>query len=93
MKEHKEHIRAVMQTLKEAGLYLKAEKHEFHQEEVKYLGLIVEINGIRMDLEKVEAVKEWEPPGKLKEVQVFLGFANFYRRFIWNYNKVVQPLT
>ena len=82
-----------MTTLKEAGLYQKAEKCEFHQQEVKYLGLIVGVNGIRMDPEKVTAVKEWEAPSKLKEVQAFLGFANFYRRFIRNYSRVVQSLT
>jgi hypothetical protein len=76
--EHKEYIRAVMTTMKEAGLYLKAEKCEFHQQEDNYLGLIVGVNGIRMDPEKVVAVKEWEAPGQLKEVQAFLGFANFY---------------
>jgi hypothetical protein len=61
---------------------LKAEKCEFHKEEVKYLGLIVGVNGIRMDPEKVQAVENWEAPKKLKEVQAFLGFANFYQRFI-----------
>ena len=78
MKEYKEHVRAVMQTPKDAGLYVKAEKYEFHQEEVKYVGLIVEVNGIRMDPENVQVVKEWEVPNKLKEVQVFLRFANYY---------------
>jgi hypothetical protein len=74
--EHKEHVRAVMTTQKEARLYLKAEKCKFHQQEDKYLGLIVGVNGIRMDQEKIMAVKEWEAPGKLKEVQACLGFAN-----------------
>src|ERR1700687_2999006 len=46
-----------------------------------------------MDPEKVKAVENWEAPGKLKEVQAFLGFANFYLRFIWNHSRVVQPLT
>jgi hypothetical protein len=82
-----------MTTLKEAGLYLKVETCEFHRQEVKYLGLIVGVNSIRMDTEKVTAVKEWEAPGKFKEVQAFLGFVNFYRRFIVNYSRVVQPLT
>jgi hypothetical protein len=76
--EHKEHVRAIMTTLKEAGLYLKAEKCEFHQQKVKYLGLIVGVSGIRKDPGKVTAVKEWEARRKLKEVQAFLGFANFY---------------
>src|SRR6202158_3469414 len=66
LKEHKEHVRAVITTLKEVGLYLKVEKCEFHKEEVKYLGLIVGVNGIKMDLEQVEAVEKWEAPGKLK---------------------------
>jgi hypothetical protein len=82
-----------MTSLKEAGLYLKAEKCKFHIEEVKYLGLIVGVNGIRIDPEKVQAVENWEVPGKLKEVQAFLGFANFYQQFILNNSRVVQPLT
>src|ERR1700688_3235867 len=69
LKEHKEHVRAVMTALKEAGFYLKAEKCDFHKEEIKYLGLIVGVNGIRIDSEKVQAVKNWEAPEKLKEVQ------------------------
>jgi hypothetical protein len=93
LKEHREHVTAVMTSLKEAGLYLKAEKCETHKEEVKYLGLIVGVNGITMDMKKVQAVENWEAPEKLKEVQAFLGFANFYQRFIWNYSRTVQPLT
>jgi hypothetical protein len=82
-----------MTTLSEAGLYLTAEKYKFHQQQVKYWGLIVGVNGTRMDPEKVIAVEQWEAPGKLKEVQTFLGFANFYQRFIRNCSRVVQPLT
>jgi hypothetical protein len=92
-KAHKEHVRAVIQTLKEVGLYAKAGKCIFHQEEVKYLGLMVRVNRIQMDSEKVYAFKEREAPGKLKEVQAFLGFANVYQQFIRNYNKIVQLLT
>ena len=82
-----------MTTLKEAGLYLKAENWKFHKEEVKYLGLIVGVNGIRIDPEKVQAVQDWKEPGKLKGVKLFLGFANFYQKFICNYSRVVQLLT
>ena len=67
-----------MSTLNKAGLYLKAEKCEFDEEEVKYLGLIIEVNGVRMDPEKIQAVQDWEALGELKEVQAYLGFANFY---------------
>jgi hypothetical protein len=69
-------------SLKEAILYLKAEKCEFYKKEVKYLRLIVGVNGIRMDSENVQAVKNCEALEKHKEVQTFLGFANFYQRFI-----------
>jgi hypothetical protein len=58
IRKHKKHIQAVMQTLKEAGLHLKAENCKFHKAEVKYLELIVDINKIRMDPDKVHAVKE-----------------------------------
>ena len=56
LKNHKEHVRAVITILKEVGLYLKAEKCEFHKEEVKYLELRVGVNGIKMDPEKVQVV-------------------------------------
>ena len=64
--------------MKEAGLYLKPETCEFHVQEVKYLGLIITTEGVRMDPTKVAAVREWEAPSNLKDVQAFLGFANFY---------------
>ena len=54
-----------MAMLKDTGLYFKAEKCEFHKEEVKYLGLIIGVNSIRMDPEKVQTVQDWEAPGKL----------------------------
>src|ERR1700687_3732287 len=64
LKAHMEHVRAVMTALKEAGLYLKTEKCKFQKEEVKYLGLIVRINRIRMALEKVQGVENWEAQRK-----------------------------
>jgi hypothetical protein len=93
MREYKEYIQVVIQNLKEAGLYLKAGKCKLYKEEVKYLGLIMEANRIQIDQEKVLAVRECEAPGKLKEVQAFLESANFYKRFIRYYRKVVQLLT
>jgi hypothetical protein len=91
--EQKEHVKAVMTTLKDAGLTLKAEKCEFHQQEIKYLGPIIRVNGIRMDPEKVTAVMEWEAPEKLEQLQAYIGFANFYQRFVTNYIRMVKPLT
>ena len=93
MEEHTRHVHRVLERLTDAGLHLKPEKCEFHKTEVKYLGLIIGADGIKMDPSKVETVKAWPPPENLRDVQVFLGFANFYRRFIKGYSKVVEPLT
>lgn len=91
--EHKVHVRQVLDTLKEAGVHLKPEKCEFHVQETNFLGLIVSPNGIRMEPTKITAVQNWETPSNVKDVQTFLGFANFYRRFILGYSKIVAPLT
>ena len=91
--EHRVHVRQVLQKLEEAGLYLKPEKCEFHVQEVKYLGLIITTEGVRIDPAKVADVKDWETPSNLKDVQAFLGFVNFYQRFIPWYSKLVAPLT
>ena len=72
---------------------LRPNKYEFHKKGVKFLGSIITTERIKMDQEKVKAVTEWPEPKNLKEVQAFLGFANFYQRFIPNYLKVVTPLT
>ena len=72
---------------------LRPNKYKFHKKEVKFLGSIITTERIRKDQEKVKAITEWPEPKNLKEVQAFLGFANFYRRFIQDYSKVVIPLT
>ena len=90
-----------MQRLLEAGLYLKPEKCEFHKETVRYLGLIISTKGISMDEDKVETVRNWSKEKKtekgrlnnLFEVQQFLGFCNYYRRFIPKYSEKAEPLT
>jgi hypothetical protein len=76
-----------------AGLHLKTEKYEFHHQEVKYLGFIISTEGIKMDPENICTIQDWELPSNLKDIHVFLGFANFYCRFIHNYSCIVQPLT
>ena len=93
MQEHREHVRTVLQKLREAGLHVNVDKCEFHVEEVLYLGMIVGRHGIKMDPMKVAAVKEWMKPENVKDVQSFLGFANFYRRFIKGFSDVTRPLT
>ena len=93
MEEHTRHVCRILEHLTDAGLHLKPEKCEFHKTEVKYLGLIIGADGIKMDPSKVETVKAWPPPENVRDVRSFRGFANFYRRFIKGYSKVVESLT
>jgi hypothetical protein len=79
--------------MKEVGLTLKASKCEFHTYRTEYLGYIIAATQISMDPEKVKAVEEWEEPTNIKGVQSFLGFANFYRRFVRDVSKITAPLT
>jgi hypothetical protein len=79
--------------MKELGLMLKASKCEFHMTKTEYLGYIISPNGISMDPEKIKTVKEWKEPTNVKGIQSFLGFANFYRRFVHDFSKITTPLT
>ena len=90
---HTQHVRKVLDALRAKDLKLKPEKCEFYKEEVEFLGYIVTTEGLRMDPKKVEAVRDWPEPRTVKETQSFLGFANFYRRFIKDYSKITVPLS
>jgi len=91
--EHRRHVAEVLQRLRSHHLFLKAEKCTFHQPSVHFLGYIIDHSGVRMDERKVTAVREWPIPSTIKELQRFLGFANFYRRFIQHYSSITGPLT
>ena len=90
--DHRTHVSLVLQALMDAGLQLDIKKCEFEVQEVPYLGMIVSTSGVRMDPKKVECISNWEEPANVKDVQAFLGFANFYRRFINRFSKIVKPL-
>ena len=85
-------MQLVLERLSAAGIYLKPEKCRFHIQEVDYLGLVIKPGGLKMQDEKVATIRDWEDPEYVKDEQYFLGFANFYRRFIINYSKVVAPI-
>jgi hypothetical protein len=93
-KQHRKHVEEVLKRLQAAGLQCDIDKCEFGVKSTKYLGFIVEAGkGLRMDPEKVKAIQDWEAPTTVKGVRGFLGFANFYRRFIQHYSEVARPLT
>ncbi|KAK3531831.1 hypothetical protein QTP70_029712 [Hemibagrus guttatus] len=77
--KHRHHVAEVLKRLREFQLFLKAEKCSFHQPSVQFLGYNIDSSGIRMDEEKVAAIRDWPTPTTVKELQRFLGFANFYR--------------
>ncbi|GAU51685.1 hypothetical protein TSUD_414990 [Trifolium subterraneum] len=91
--EHEEHLRLVLQVLKEKQLYANLGKCEFWLEEVKFLGHVISKEGIAVDPSKVEAVVAWERPKTATEIRSFVGLVGYYRRFIEGFAKIVAPLT
>jgi hypothetical protein len=92
--EHEQHVREVLEILCENDIQADIKKCEFYTQSVKYLGLIVTPEGIRMDSSRVRAIQEWPVPklGDLRAVRKFLGFVNFYRRFCLGFSKTARPL-
>jgi hypothetical protein len=91
--EHKDNVREVLSRLRKHRLYAKAEKCKFSVDTTEFLGFVVSPSGISMAQSKVDAVLKWPTPKTVKQIQSFLGFANIYRRFIFNYSDIVIPLT
>ena len=90
--EHQRITWIVLERLRRNKLFLKHEKCEFEQKRIEYLGLIIAEGQVEMDPVKVAGVAEWPRPAKKKELQQFLGFTNFYRRFIQDFSHIAQPL-
>jgi hypothetical protein len=89
---HKKLVQLVLQRLQDNNLFLKPEKCSFYQTRIEYLGLVISHNSIEMDEGKLSAIKDWPIPRRLKDVQSFLGFGNFYQRFIARFSEIAQPL-
>ena len=90
---HHDHVRRMLTHLRENNFHVKTEKSLFHTTSIKFLGFMVSPKGITMDSAKTEAISRWPVPSNVKQVQSFIGFANFYHRFIVNFSETVTPLT
>ena len=90
--EHIQRLRAVLQKLRAAGLKLKPSKCEFFRDRISYLGHIVSKDGVETDPKKVKVIQEWPTPETVYDVRSFLGFTNYYRKFLFRYSKIARPL-
>jgi RNase H-like domain found in reverse transcriptase/Reverse transcriptase (RNA-dependent DNA polymerase) len=86
--KHREHVREVLQHLRKHGLYATANKCEWHWDSVEFLISMLLADGFTLSVNK-----DWPEPWKVTDIQSFLGFANFYRRFIYNHSNITVPLT
>ena len=91
--EHSMHVRHVLERLQQYDLYLNLEKCEFNVDRVSFLGFVIDPTGIHMEGTRISAILQWPVPKSVKDIQIFLGFTGFYRRFVRNYSKVTAPLT
>jgi hypothetical protein len=92
-KDHIKQVNLVLETLEKASMRINGPKCTFHTKEMEFLGYIISLNKIKMDPKKVQAIQDWPVPRNVTEVQEFIRFANFYRRFIKDYSGIIIPLT
>jgi hypothetical protein len=91
-KKHIQHVRKILQRLRETNIQIDVNKCEFYTIETKFLDMIVNRDEIKMNFEKIKAIVEWNTSNHLKKISTFLKFVNFYKRFIKNFSKIVKSL-
>nr|GFA13671.1 putative reverse transcriptase domain-containing protein [Tanacetum cinerariifolium] len=92
-KEHGEHLKAILELLKKEELYAKFSKCEFWIPKVKFLGHVIDSQGIHVEPAKIESIKDWASPKTPMEIRQFLGLAGYHRRFIEGFLKIAKTMT
>ena len=92
-REHEDHLRIILQLLRDHQLYAKFSKCEFWLTKVRFLGHVVSASDVSVDPEKVKAVMSWERPKSVFEIRSFLGLIGYYRRFIEDFSRLAAPMT
>ncbi|GJY77077.1 putative reverse transcriptase domain-containing protein [Tanacetum coccineum] len=92
-KEHEEHLKLILELLKNEELYTKFSKSKFWLLKVQFLGHVIDSEGIHVDPAKIESIKDWEPPKNPTKIHRFLGLVSYYRRFIKGFSKISKPMT
>jgi hypothetical protein len=91
--ENAQHLRVILQRLRDHQLYAKFSKCTFWLKEVPFLGHIISVEDIAVDPNKVQEVLDWKSPRSVMQIHSFLGLAGYYRRFIPNFSKIAKPVT
>jgi hypothetical protein len=91
--EHTEHVREVLDRLRKAKLYVKLSKCEWNTDRTEYLGYVVTPEGVSINPERVKTIQDWPLLTSVRDIRVFVGFMNYYRRFIEGFSRIVLPLT
>ncbi len=91
--QHEEHVQEVFKALLKAGLYAKLSKCLFSVTRIPFLGFILTDNGVLMEGDSISTNLNWQEPESVRDIQSFLGFANFYRRFVKEISRIADPLT
>ena len=91
--DHEEHLRVVLQILRENQLYAKFSKCQFWLDSVTFLGHVISAEGVYVDPQNIEAIVNWKPPTNVTEIRSFLGLAGYYRKFVEGFSKLAAPLT
>ena len=90
--DHTNHVKAILERLREYKLYANLEKCTFDTTSTEYLGYQITPEGISIDLKRVQTILEWPEPKSVREVRIFIGFLNYYRRFIDGFARLAAPL-